>query len=719
MRSGDMDGQSRGDGSLGGSGVGAMDAQSVSALGLYATRIFERNKMHRLSCGMEDELRKCQYQANNSYTPEELQAIRARGAEAVYFGYSSLKIRAAIAWLCEIFLNTTEKVYKLRPTPRPELPQPDIDRLSQAFTEEWLQMLGHTPQTEREWMEFIYYVAERKDQLDNRIDEAARKRADAMEKTIDDQFLEGGWKRAMGDVIADMATYGTGVLRGPTFRRRKRVRYVTQADGTTTCELDWETVPEWSHVDPFDLYPSPGAVDIDDGPLTVKIKLLPRDLSAMIGQPGFDDERIRALIKRWPDGGLILYTHNDTERRDQRNDGGLLNETAFLEGFEFWGEVNGGDLKQWGVTTDLQGEELDDDSYYEANLLVFNGEAVFCTLTDERLGRPFYKGTYHPVAGSWWGNSPSRMMRDIQREMNAAKRNLVLNMAMASGPIKVIDDINAIQNPREAVMTTPWQTIIGKRTAGVNLNRNRPLVEFYTAPSLMTELSNELELCIKHADLLTEIPAYTHGTNVSAGASRTASGLAMLMDAAQRGIKQVIYSLDRDVMRPSIEYIYRLNLLTNPDPTIKGDVNIDAGGILAIISKDKNINFIKEFLVIMQDPQKAAIVGEDGLAALMREYVKMMQYINPDDIVPTKEMLEARRQQQAAMQQQLMMQQMAMGQPQGGASGGPTGVMAPQTTDGIVPVPMQGGMAVNLDPARMGQFQPNGVQAGMIEGGGQ
>jgi hypothetical protein len=214
---------------------------------------------------------------------------------------------------------------------------------------------------------------------------------------------------------------------------------------------------------------------------------------------------------------------------------------------------------------------------------------------------------------------------------------------------------------------------------------------------------------MKHADTVTGIPAYSHGSNVAAGAGRTAQGLAMLMDAAQRGIKYVIFSLDKDVMRPSVEYMYRLNLLTSKDDSVKGDCEIDAGGLLAIISRDKNLNLIKEFLVLAQDPAKAQVMGEEGIAALMREYARLLQYVNVDEIVPTKEQIQQRKQEQA-MQQQAMMEAQAQQQSPSGAP--PQMAGQPSPMGGLPP---QAG--ANPDPTNMGQFQPNGIQSAMMEGG--
>ncbi len=699
---------------LGGAGGQVEDevARSRTALGIYASAIYARNREHRISCGMENELVECLYAGSGRYKPEELARYRmAANADPVYFPYTELKIQAAVAWISEIFLNSSERTYMIKPTPRPDMPQEEVRRLADQYAAEWVQNFGGVPSTEEDAWAFFFYCQARKDELDNAIDSAAREKARNMERLIEDQFVEGGWRKAVEDVIRDMATYGTGVLKGPVWRKRSRVAHVPGPGGETTCELVEKLVPEWTHVDPFDLFPSPGSESIDDGPLVIKTKILPKDLFALRDEPGYDREKILQILERYPNGGLLLPGVSDQERREQRNDGGDTTTSAFLEGFEFWGDCLGRDLMSWGVSVNLDGAPLEAEAYYECNLIVLDGECVYAALMDRRLGRPFFKGTFYPQVGSWWGNSPCRMMRDVQREMNAAKRSLVHNMGMASGPAKVIYNINALENPQDARVTKPWQVYVGKGNAAVGMGGNGRLVDYLVTPSIMRELSEEFEMCIKHADLITGIPAYSHGSNMAAGSSRTASGLAMLMDAAQRGIKQVIFSLDQEVMRPCITYLYRLNLLTSEDPSVKGDCEVSTGGLLAVISRDRNLDMIREFLVLMQDPAKAAVVGEEGLAALMREYARqLMPYLNPDEIVPTKEALEARKR---LAQQQAMEQQMAgQGAPQapqaGGGSAAGGSVRRPQTVDGIAQLNNPG---LGADPSRMTEWQPNAQAA--------
>lgn len=680
--------------------------QVADALANRVMAVFDRNLKHRINSGINKELLECLCQATSKYTDEDLAKFKAIGMEPVYFPYTATKIQAAVAWTSEIFLNTGDKTYSLRPTPKPDIPKAAFAAVAEEYTQKFLDEHG-VPATPEEGTKYIYYMMEREKELYNAVDSVARSRAEAMERLIDDQLFEGGWRQACSDFIYDICTYGTGVIKGPEYRNKRVVKHVEGANGTT-CEIAYKVIPTWQHIPPFDCYPSPGAVEISDGDFCHIIRMTPEELGSMRGVKGYNEEAINDIIRSFPSGGLALNLTDDAgDRKAKLNDGSNRNETALLEGVSFFGRVLGEELIRYGVKSDLNGATLDPLTFYEVECIVMNQRAVFCELHDPRVGIPYAKGTFQRIAGSWWGDSPAHLMRDLQREMNAAKRNSVANMAFSSGPIKIVNDINAIQNPNDVKITRPWQTIIGKRSQYTM--SNRPLVEFIQTPSVTHELIGIVENCIRWADLVTGIPAYSHGSNLSAGASRTSSGLAMLLDAAQRGIKQVIFSIDHDVMRPLITNLYHMNLLYEDDPSIKGDCHVDVGGLLAMISRDKNVSLIKEFLVLLQDPIKAQAAGPDAIRALMRELARMLLWINPDDIIPTKEMADAAL---AAQQQAMLAQQQAMiaQQQQGGGQQMPQANM----TGGGIPVPTNGMEAA--DPMNSGQFQPNGVQAQMMEG---
>ena len=110
-----------------------------------------------------------------------------------------------------------------------------------------------------------------------------------------------------------------------------------------------------------------------------------------------------------------------------------------------------------------------------------------------------------------------------------------------------------------------------------------------------------------------------------------------------------------------------------PDPELKGDVNIVADGAESLVRKQQQQQRQNEFLnIVASNPIFAQIVGQEGLAYMLREVAKTLG-LDTDKIVPALPVLRAREaiaQQQAlqAQVQQQAMAQQANGQPQAGGT---------------------------------------------------
>ena len=155
------------------------------------------------------------------------------------------------------------------------------------------------------------------------------------------------------------------------------------------------------------------------------------------------------------------------------------------------------------------------------------------------------------------------------------------------------------------------------------------------------------------ADEDTGIPRYITGDNAGVGgAGRTASGMSMLMGNAGKTIKQVIFNIDTNMLKPLIERLYFHNMQHAEDPDLKGDVNIVARGANSLVVKDAAAVRRNEFLqVVLASPVVQQIVGMQGLAALLHEQAKTLD-MDADEIVPTPEAMKWQQFQQA---QQAMM----------------------------------------------------------------
>ena len=695
------------------------EARSLTALAAFVESAFSDGVYFRQRTGMDEELLACKYAAAGMYTPEDLAKRRAQGLPVVYAPLSDTKRRAANAWASEIFLNTAEKTYELRPTPVPDMPETLVEAIAAEVIQEWALVVSpNPPQGEAQLEAVAAMAARRRDELQHLVEEEARKRAERLDKVIQDRLVEGRWREEMTLAIDYASTYGTCVVKLAPRRRKRLVRKVNKY-GISAYSMKEEARMELHAIDPFDCYPSKGSVRIDDGYFCQRLRYQPAELAQMRGGKHYIDDAIDEVLQHYGSGqGFRTFQPTDTEVENLNNDSNPGEPSQTVEGVEYWGSVMGSLLLDESIEVDHAGKAIKRDKLYDVDAIVVAGRVLYCEIMDPRLGRPLFKGTFYSTPGSWWGESPLKKMRHVQSITNGALTSLVWNMGMASGPQIAITDYERLRD--KDLSQRPWKVWVFEknRTAATS---DVP-IKFFQPNTNSQELMSIYDRMSREADSLTGIPAYSYGSDVAAGAGRTASGLSMLMDAAQRGMKHVIFSLDGDLMRPLIQWLVNYEMLNNPDEGIKGDVTIDAGGLLAVLSKDKSSAMLKEVLGLCQNPLVAQVVGEEGISELVRRVVSLIPHINPDRIVPTREELEFRKM-KAQLEQLRMMQMQQQLQLQGQAQAARMGVPGPQGTGASSPqgsggVPLQDGVAQvaatggQTPGSTVNQYQPNRVPEG-------
>lgn len=685
------------------------EGRALTALASFVLDTYEQNKRHREGSGMNAELLACKYAAAGEYSPEELAKLRANGMPAVYVPLSDTKRRAAMAWASEIFLNTSEKTYLIRATPVPEMPEAVEQAVAVETIQEWAQVVSPEPPQGGVELQAVAEMAQkRRDELERLVKEEADRRAARLDRVIQDKLTEGRWREEMQIAIDYLATYGTVVVKLVN-RPRKRLKRTVNKYGLSKFHVDVENKMEFRAIDPLDCYPSRGARSIQDGYFCQRLRYTPQSLSEMIGKSGFVDDAIREVLAVYAETGFRKQEAIDTENDHLNRDNLTTERTSTIEGVEFWGAVPGRILKENGLHVLVKGKSVKDEVFYDVDCIVAGDLVIYCEIVDNRLGRALFKGTFYHVPGNWWGESPIKKMRSIQKIANGAITSMVFNMGMASGPQVAITDYERLRD--RDLSQRPWKVWVFNKAK--NGTTDVP-IKFFQPSTNSSELMALYDRMSREADSLTGIPAYAYGSDTAAGAGRTASGLSMLMDFSQRGMKHFAFSFDMDVNRPAITYLAHLEMLTSADEGIKGDVAVEAGGLLAIMTRDKSLNQLHEVLALCQNPLVANVIGEDGIAELLRKMVCLIPHINPDRIVPTREEREFRQLKQqleqlrlAQLQQQMAGQQQAQGAtdgraiPQAGESQQPGAI---PLTDGVANVAAMGGQTPG---SAYNQYQPN------------
>jgi hypothetical protein len=304
---------------------------------------------------------------------------------------------------------------------------------------------------------------------------------------------------------------------------------------------------------------------------------------------------------------------------------------ADIDCLEFHGKVRGRDLLEWGLEAD---KVPDADRDYEANVWMIGRWVIKAQLNPDPLNRrPYYKASYEEVPGSYWGMGLIDLLDDVQGVANATMRSLVNNMALASGPQVGLN--TSLLPPGEDITNIyPWKIWQYQIDMGGG-NSGKP-VEFFQPSSNAQELLMVMEKMYQFADDWSLIPRYMAGSEKMSGAGRTASGMSMLMNAANKGLKGVVSNIDAKVLTPMLQNLYNFNMIYDQDSSIKGDAKVSARGATSLMQLESLQLRRNEFLAATANPIDSQIVGVSGRAEVLREVAKGLE-MDVNRVVPPRE----------------------------------------------------------------------------------
>jgi hypothetical protein len=617
------------------------NAPVLQGLAGYVTKCWESARATKQP--VINRLIEAQLARLGKYNTQKLAEIKEFGGSEEYARVVANKSRIAEAWLRDVYLGQTEKPWSLKPTPSPNVPEEERIRVRQMLSTELAQtvaLLGSTPPPSMVQSR----LAELEEAVNERMRDEARQAVEQMERYIHDQLVEGGFETALGQFLIDLTTFPAAHIKGPILRQKTKLVW-RQQGAQWTPVVEASVAPEFERVSPFDAYPSPGATSPQDGYFIHRQRFTQGDLHDLIGVEGFDENAIRAVIEEYGRGGLtnwLGFAEDDIE----------LKETSVVESplkhidvLEFHGPVTGRDLMDWG----LEEKELDDvDKSYEACVWLVGRWVIKAQLNYDPLKRrPFHKASWEELPGSYWGAGLGDNLADVQGVVNAAVRALVNNMSIASGPQVEVDVDNL--PPGETIETLrPWKIWQVQRNGFGG--SSGPIVNFFQPNMNANELLTVIEKFYQFADDWSLIPRYMSGNDRVGGAGRTASGLSMLFNAANKGLKGVVSTIDLNVIRPLLEQLYSYNMMFGDPQLAKADAQVMARGAVSLMQLETLQLRRNEFLTATANPLDSQIVGLEGRAEILREVAKGLE-MDINRVVPPKNMMMAQPMQQPGQPQ--------------------------------------------------------------------
>ena len=601
----------------------------LSSFGARLKNLYEEYKDSRSE--IEDEWIKDLRQYSGKYEPDVLAKLEAQGNRSkVYVGLTRTKVMAAYSRVIDLILQPGEPFFSIEPTPNPDIdPLRQARMLNQAVAE-IMQVSGAEDISEVEDLVQQRSMELQKEIRDNAKD-IARESAKLMSLEIEDFLIENNTDERMKDAILEMCLFGSGAMKVGTFKVEKQTHWRRGAEGYSMI-MEEDIVPEVDSVSIFDLYPDPYATSMDNADGIFRRHILTRkQFGELKNVAGFDKEKLNVLLEKHTDGNHDEAQHE----KDRRSISGVNEyaESTRFEVLEYWGCVSGHDLSESGVDLGKDAELSDE---YQANVWICDHHVLKAQINPIMGGykSPYLIVPYERNPHQFWGVGVARMMRDSQQTMNAAVRIYLDNTAISSAPMVEVntDLLAAGEDPTDL---HPWRIFL--REGG---DAQFPMVRFYQPSNNASSLNNIIELFRRFADETTSLPSYTHGDQQKS-LNQTATGMSMLMGAANVALKSTIKNLDEYMVKPMIQSLYHHFMEWSTNEDAKGDLNIVARGSTALIQKEVQSQRLLQFLSLVSNPLDASMVDR---GVLLRDIAQSLD-IDAEKVIKSDDELQEEQKQ--------------------------------------------------------------------------
>lgn len=640
-----------------------VNTPSMSSLAQFVMKHMRINYDARSTTGMDARLRYSAMAQTCTYDAKQKAYLADIGInERVYSPVTSVKTRAAKSMLMELASYFEEPPFAISPTPDPDVPNEIAEEVMRKVIGEVTQIFSQLQQTGVEQvppqvMQNLQMLIIKATDVgfaegESKKEDFARKTAKRLEKKVWDMMIEGGYVEAVASCLDDACTYGTCVMKGPFLRNLEHNAVIKDKNGgVRKFRRVIDAVPCYESISPVDCYPAPGAKDISDGCLCVRVRYTREQLwkfskSSANGKKRKDAEgwreiAIRDLLSRHDLGVQLTEFPSDASIREiTKNEPECSNDCKF-EGIDFFGYVEGRHLLSIGITKSMDGNIIEGDEMYYVETIVIGGNVVFCRIYDERIGCPLSKGVFYSVPGSWWGESIADKLVSCQSLMNNAIISLLRNMGTSSAPMGWINDASRLVDKSPNALTAEPGKIFAFGSSFAGQTGQGAPMGILNIPSNANELLSVAGYVNKQADIDSGIPAFSEGTGGSnGGALRTAEGLKTYTEASTRGCKTIATCFDHDITVGTARRTANFIMMQDEDTDLRGDVEIRAVGMMGKILKAQNDQArLQLFNMCLNSQFMQQIVGVKGIMEFFRPSLKDVG-VNPDNVVPSDERME-------------------------------------------------------------------------------
>jgi hypothetical protein len=592
-------------------------------------------------------------QYNGTYDDETVRKWQNANKSTLFINETRPQTNAVAARLYDMLFPTDDKNWGIESTPVPQMTSTlkQLDRNIQDAQNNGLDQTGQGQQ-------ILQQLSQESERL-KKVKDEADSRADMMSDEIDDHLQESNYAAQNRDMIDDASQLGTGIMKGPI----RTDEAITQQWMPKQQEPQFEGQPqgpeEWMlgtpqaaatprmafvRVDPWNFYPEPTAISIEESDSFFELHLMTRrDLQEMAKKDKYSADAIRRILRNKPMNGEPT---NRTELRSLTDENQVGSNDKVYQMWEYRGPMTSGDARM--VCTCLNKDELleefEDDPLNDIQVEAFFCQGEVVGFEEHFLDSSesiYSKYTLEQVRGSFWGYGIPRIMSDQQAAMNGAWRMMMDNSGLSAAPQIELDPnvVEPVDGKWELKAGKIWKRLNTAPAGAVGVNAVH-------IPNNQTELINIIELTKRFIDDETSVSSVAKGEQ-GTHTTTTASGMAMLMNATNTMFRRFLKNFDDDNTVPNIRRAYHWLMQFSDRQEIKGDFNVNARGSSVLLVRELQSQNLMVLAQMTAHPTVGVLLKS---APLMRKLAQAMM-ISANDIILTDEEIKVAAEKRAGDEQ--------------------------------------------------------------------
>lgn len=600
----------------------------------------------------------------------------------VFVNLTGPKTRAWDARLTDLLFPADDKNWGIQPTPVPELAEVAKQAVAQidaaearikelveqnnAMAEQQADPEQANPDAARQ-QEVAAEMAELEEELvplksafndAQRVLDQAKRRAELMEREIDDQLTEVNYAGSARDVISDACKLGSGILKGPVTVRAKRGRWEQAYDkeqnplvGTYVLGPGAATRPGARRVHPINWFPDMTASCMEECEFTFERHPVNKmRLRKMARELGFNKKTVNTLLRDGPSADTQVSNQSLDDLRTIEMDS--PHTSALANRFMVW-EYHGPltiqqiamVLRAIGKESEADDIEAEDDHTVERRVVLYFCQGQLLKIapdypldSDEPLYSwfPFEKGEATMLAAV----GVPRLMRQIQSMFNSSVRMMMDNGGLSAGPQVIVDKTQI--EPEDGNWKLRPRKVWLRKGSEVARDSQGPF-QVVKIDVNITELMIIADFALKMIDEVISMPLIAQGEQ-GAHVTPTSSGMSMLFNSANVIFRRVVKNWDDCITSPFITRFYDWNMQFNDKPEVKGDMTTEARGTSVLLVREIQ----SQQLMAIAD--KWSVHPVIGPAIRVYETLRMTlqaMAINPSDVLVEPDEFEKRVKQMA------------------------------------------------------------------------